>query len=192
MSVNKQRRKEQLAVKIIANASEAEKDAIAEWTEKLLILRQSNYNKITKGREAIRLTAQYKIIHSLLKVIAKETKLDKFDASKVNLASYKTTLASLKSFWNKRSIRQKFGIGAGTLTAIVFGGQGAGIAALGTAIGVPLWALTGAGAYFFAGLYEDITGKKPDLTTSYMIIEGKRKPESDLLKRIGNKIVKKR
>ena len=40
------------------------------------------------------------------------------------------------------------------------------LAALGTAIAVPLWVEFGAGATFFGVLYEEITGQKPEIRSS--------------------------
>ena len=52
-------------------------------------------------------------------------------------------------------------------------GQGAGIAALGTAIGVPLWVVFGAGAAFLGEIYERFTGRRRPETT-YTVIDAKR------------------
>ncbi|OCC02401.1 hypothetical protein BA190_24055 [Labrys sp. WJW] len=51
--------------------------------------------------------------------------------------------------------------GAGAGLAF-FGTQGAGIAALGTAAGVPLWVVPGAGSMFAKTLHEELTKRKGD------------------------------
>ena len=56
------------------------------------------------------------------------------------------------------------GFGGAALGLVLFGTQGAGIAALGAAIGVPLWIVFGAGAAFLGVLYEEITRKTADKT----------------------------
>jgi hypothetical protein len=60
-------------------------------------------------------------------------------------------------------------MGAAATGVALFGGQGAGVAALGTAVGVPLWVIFGAGGAFMGVLYEELTGKKRTAKTSYTI-----------------------
>jgi hypothetical protein len=60
------------------------------------------------------------------------------------------------------------------------GGQGAGVAALGTAVGVPLWVVFGAGATFLGVLYEEITRKKPNKSTSYQVIDAEREDKENV------------
>jgi hypothetical protein len=64
--------------------------------------------------------------------------------------------------WDDRSLPGRLGIGGAAVGLALFGGQGAGVAALGTAVGVPLWVVFGAGATFLGVLYEEITRKKPN------------------------------
>jgi hypothetical protein len=51
------------------------------------------------------------------------------------------------------------GSGGAAVGVALFGGQSAGIAALGTAIGVPLWVVFGAGAAFAKSLHSEL-GRK--------------------------------
>src|SRR5690606_15189222 len=76
--------------------------------------------------------------------------------------------------WDNRGLSGRLGIATAIATVVVFGGQGAGIAALGTAIGVPLWVVFGAGAAFLGEVYEKFTGKRRHETT-YTVIDAKRK-----------------
>ena len=71
----------------------------------------------------------------------------------------------------------KLGLGGAAVGLAVFGGQGAGIAALGTAIGVPLWVVFGAGAAFLGVLYEEIADKKPDRRTTYRVMDADKEDE---------------
>ena len=88
--------------------------------------------------------------------------------------------------WDERSKKSRTGIAVGGAALALVGGQGAGIAALGTAIGLPLWIVLGAGAYFAAGIVEDLinhlpTQKRPQMKNGkYEIIdiEAKVKKES--------------
>ncbi|KQP30603.1 hypothetical protein ASF49_13955 [Methylobacterium sp. Leaf104] len=61
--------------------------------------------------------------------------------------------------WDDRSTTARFGLGGAIAGAVLFGGQSAGIAALGTAVGVPLWVVLGAGASFANVLREELSRK---------------------------------
>ena len=150
----------QLAVRVLSNADDMQRKALSDWAEGLLVIRNSNKSVVKKGREAIQFTAKSKVLIPLLKIIAKEIKIDQFDASKLNLESKGSINRSIKSFWDNRSFPMKIGIGVFSTSLIIFGTQGAGIAAFGTAIGVPLWVVLGTGATFAAVLYEEATGRK--------------------------------
>ncbi|GHU14744.1 hypothetical protein FACS189441_5120 [Betaproteobacteria bacterium] len=91
-----------------------------------------------------------------------------------NIYFMNTTLA-----WDERGLTARLGLSGAAVGVALFGGQGAGIAALGTAIGVPLWVVFGAGAAFVGVLYEEITGKKPNAKTTYTVIDGERKDPGD-------------
>lgn len=58
--------------------------------------------------------------------------------------------------WDERGTKSRFGIAGAGVGLAVFGTKGAGIAALGGAIGVPLWIVLGAGAYFAPVLIEEL------------------------------------
>ena len=130
----------QIAVKIVSSANAAEKEALRSWIERLLALKASNLPTAQKAKRAITLTAESKVVVPSVKIIARETK---------------------RLAWDERGLKGRLGLGGAAIGAAMFGGQGAGIAALGTAIGVPLWVVFGAGAAFAGVLYEEITGKKP-------------------------------
>ena len=59
--------------------------------------------------------------------------------------------------WDNRSATARFGLGGAAVGLALFGSQGAGIAALGTAIGVPLWVVLGGGAAFANWLVEELS-----------------------------------
>lgn len=58
-----------------------------------------------------------------------------------------------------RGLKSKWGLSAAGAAAVAFGTQGAGIAALGGAIRVPLWLVFGAGGAFLAMLYQELQAK---------------------------------
>lgn len=133
-------KRNQLIVRIASASTSSEKDALRIWIERLLELRASNLPDLRKAKEAISITASSGIIRPTVKLIARETK---------------------RVTWDERGVKGRMGIVGAVAGLAMFGGQGAGIAALGTAIGVPLWVVFGAGATFVGALYEEITGKKP-------------------------------
>ncbi|MGY0559815.1 hypothetical protein ACW7G2_03715 [Luteimonas sp. A277] len=155
MSSEKQK---QLAVRIAATANAVEKEALRIWIERLLALKAADLPTSVKARKAISLTAESKVVLPTVKIIARETK---------------------RLAWDERGITARLGLGGAAMGVALFGGQGAGIAALGTAIGVPLWVVFGAGAAFVGVLYEEITGKRPSSKTTYTVIDGERKDPED-------------
>ncbi|WP_395795601.1 hypothetical protein, partial [Aquimonas sp.] len=120
-------KQKQLAVKIAASVNAAEREAIRIWIEHLLALKATNLPSTQKARQAISITADSKVVVPAVKIIARETK---------------------RLAWDERGLKARLGLGGAAVGVALFGGQGAGIAALGTAIGVPLWVVFGAGAAF--------------------------------------------
>lgn len=155
MSSEKQK---QLAVRIAASANAVEKEALRIWIERLLALKATDLPATQKAKKAISLTAESKVVLPTVKIIARETK---------------------RLAWDERGLTARLGLGGAAVGAALFGGQGAGIAALGTAIGVPLWVVFGAGAAFVGVLYEEITGKRPNTKATYTVIDGERKDPED-------------
>ena len=150
----------QVAVRVAASATEAERVALAKWAEGLIAIRSSNAGALVKGKEAVQLTLRSEVVWPLVKMLGKELK---------------------RVGWNERGYKSRgLLVGAG-LGLVLFGGQGAGIAALGTAIGVPLWIVLGAGGAFVGTLLEEVRrlGKSPEreasVKTSYTVIDGDKK-----------------
>lgn len=149
----------QLAVYVTETATESEREALLNWANELLKIRDKNLPARSKAVEAVHLTARSKVIWPAAKMMAKEVK---------------------RHAWDERGIKSRFGLGGAAIGILAFGGQGAGIAALGTAIGVPLWVVLGAGATFAGMLVEELQKKetkKP--TTSYSVIDADRRKEND-------------
>ena len=140
----------QLAVRIANAASDSEKVALKTWIEHLLAVKEADLTKLQKSKEAIRLTADSEVIIPTIKLLAKEIK---------------------RLAWDDRKLKGRLGIGGAAVGVALFGGQGAGIAALGSAIGVPLWVVFGAGAAFVGVLYEELTGEKPAPKSKYTVID---------------------
>jgi hypothetical protein len=152
-----QSKQRDLAIRIARGASDAQRIALAAWAHELLEIRASNLSTFKKGKRALEATLQTKVVWPAAKIAAQEIK---------------------RLTWDERGYKGRWGL-LGALTGLlIFGGQGAGIAALGTAIGVPLWVVLGAGAAFAAGLYEEITSKKSNTSntdkTTYRVIDADR------------------
>ncbi len=132
-------RQRKLAARIASTANDEEKEELRLWIEQLLELKAANLSSVQKAKKAIAVTASSKVVLPIVKIIAREMK---------------------RFTWDDRGLKGKLGIWSAVAGLAIFGGQGAGIAALGTAVGVPLWVVFGAGATFVGALYEEITTKK--------------------------------
>jgi len=139
----------QLAVTIAKQVSQSEGDEIREWAAKLLEIRGEPISAPMKAKKALTLTAKSKVVLPALKIIAKQSK---------------------KYGWDNRSAAQRIGMGAAAVGITVFGGANAGIAALGGAVGVPLWMVLGGGAMFAKYLIDEITQKDTSGAT-YKVID---------------------
>lgn len=129
----------QLAVQIAKSVDDEERLALLSWLTKLLEIRESSLSLKRKARDAITLTVESKVIRPAAKLIWREVK---------------------RLAWNERGTKSRFSLIGMAIGLTIFGGQGAGIAALGTAIGVPLWVVLGAGGAFAGALIEELSSSK--------------------------------
>ncbi len=143
-----------IARQIIRYASADERDALRRWAEGLLFIRRSNLSVIKKASEAIRLTKDNKAVASIVK--REWSKLKRWG-------------------WDERSWKARLGMGAMVATVATVGNAGAGIAALGTAIGVPLWIVTGAGATFAGFIIDEVKSESGKPKTTYTEIDAEKK-----------------
>ena len=180
----------QVLDRIADSANDEQKQALVRWADTLLTIKESDTSLAKKVTESISATANFSTIKPLLVLIGKELTPHELSALSQNLLdtynSKLTRVAKLKKAvtltgkavkelgWDNRGLSGRLGIATAIATVVVFGGQGAGIAALGTAIGVPLWVVFGAGAAFLGEAYEKFTGKRRPETT-YTVIDAKRK-----------------
>jgi hypothetical protein len=117
-----------------------EQTALLGWMKDLLAVRSGKESEITKAIQALKLTANSKTLWPVLKVLGAEAK---------------------HYGWDDRSLKARFGIVGAAAGVVVFGWAGAGIAALGGAIGLPLWIVLGAGGLAAGAIVEELTVKKP-------------------------------
>ncbi|MGO7769831.1 hypothetical protein ACC736_32870 [Rhizobium ruizarguesonis] len=145
----------QLAITIAGSVTRTEADALRDWARLLIDLKDENISGAAKARKAISLTASSRVILPAVKIISVQAK---------------------KLGWNDRTSTQRLGIAAAAGAFALFPGANAGIAALGGAVGVPLWMVFGGGSMFLKVLYDELT-KRPDEQTSgasYKVIDAKK------------------
>jgi hypothetical protein len=145
-----------IARRVVAETSEVDRRALLAWAEELLRIRESTLTVAQKARAALRASLRTEVATPLLHVLAEESR--------------DLGIRSKKVLWDDRGWGARLALGGITLGTVAFGSQGAGIAALGGAIGVPLWLVLGAGGAFLGCLIEELRGKSPP-TTSYTVIE---------------------
>jgi len=139
--MNKETGERVIAVRIVEGASPSEREALLYWMIRLLQIRDSKLSQLQKARQALLLTKRSEVIWPILKLLA----------------------AELKRFgWDERSNKARAGLLTAGGALALFGTQGAGIAALGTAIGIPLWIVFGAGAYFATGFIQELVDRIPE------------------------------
>ncbi len=134
-------KQKQLAVQIAQKASPDENAALRTWAYGLLALRDKQVSVLTKGKEAIGLTIKSKVAWTLIKMMAREIK---------------------RHGWDDRSSTAKVGLTGAAVGLTFFPGAGAGIAALGGAVGVPLWVVLGGGSMFAKLLIGELLELKVD------------------------------
>ncbi|MER8970950.1 MULTISPECIES: hypothetical protein [unclassified Mesorhizobium] len=148
-------RERQLVVQIVKGATLQQTDALRTWALTLLEIRQSGLPARTKAKQAVAATMHGKVVGPILK----------------------SALGRAKSVgWDNRTIAQRLGLGGAAVGVAMFGGQSAGIAALGMGVGVPLWAVLGAGSMFATYLYEELTEAPPTAKSgaTYRVIDAEK------------------
>jgi hypothetical protein len=103
------------------------------WARGLLALRESGAPVLERAREALRLTRVAGVVVPVLRSSGR---------------------GIVRVAWRDRTWAARFAFGGMAVAAAAYGGKSAGIAALGTAVGVPLWVVFGAGGAF-AGVLAD-------------------------------------
>jgi hypothetical protein len=126
----------QLAITIAATATELERTALEKWANDLLRIRDCDIDTLEKAKQAIELTLDAEVVWPAVTILGSEIK---------------------RVGWDERSLPARLGLSGVALAATVFSGKAAGIAALGTAVGVPLWVVFGAGGTFIGVLIDEIS-----------------------------------
>ncbi len=127
-----------LAHRIAAGTTVTERDALLEWAQQLLAISRSSAGALAKTRQAFGATLTREVAWPVSKLLAAEIQ---------------------RLAWTDRGLKSRWALSAAGAAAVAFGTQGAGIAALGGAVGVPLWLVFGAGGAFLGMLYEELQAK---------------------------------
>jgi hypothetical protein len=139
--LNNETEKRAVASRVASTASEVEREALLFWMVRLIQIRESSLSGVHKAKQALQLTSKSKVVWPVVKILSQEVK---------------------RLGWDERGTKSRFGMVGAGLGLAIFGSQGAGIAALGTAIGVPLWVVLGAGAYFAPVLIDELMKLVPE------------------------------
>lgn len=115
--------------------SDGQRVALRDWASRLLEIRTLGVSELRKARLALDVTYRAEIVLPVIKAMAESVK---------------------DLVWDDRSWAGRLGLGTAGVAAMAFGKQGAGIAALGGAIGLPLWIVLGAGGSFAGMLVDEL------------------------------------
>ncbi len=148
---------QQKIVTLIAESiSDVEREPIKLWLQGILEIHNSDVSKTMKAKNALNITIRNKILWPVIKLISRKVKLHTWDN-------------------RSKAMRRSYGVAA--LAIALLGNQAAGIAALGGAIGIPLWMVFGGGALFAQMLYIELSKGKSQATlpkTKYTVIDAEK------------------
>ncbi len=125
----------ELGITIVKSASPEQLSVLEAWAKRMLEIRNSPMSRVLKAKAAIQSTIELKAITPILALSATEIK---------------------RVGWDERGYVAKWTIGA-AIASLTLTGQGAGIAALGGAIGVPLFVVFGAGGALAGTIIQEIS-----------------------------------
>ena len=133
MSIDQNSR--EIAVKVINQITPSEREALGKWLEDLLTIKNGQLSKVEKFKLVVLKTKKSAVIFPVIKMLFKGMK---------------------KHGWEDRGVKGRLAVTGMATGLLFFSGQSAGIAALGGAIGVPLWIVFGAGGAFAGVAIEEI------------------------------------
>ena len=126
---------QQLASAVLERATPDERAALLFWAQQLLAVRGSSMSRLEKAKRAILITIELKAVLPFITFLGAEIK---------------------RVGWDERGLPARMALSAAAVAGLLLSGHGAGIAALGGAIGVPLWVVFGAGAAFAGVIIEEV------------------------------------
>jgi hypothetical protein len=125
----------ELAQQLAQKLTTKEAQAVTRWVTELLEIRQSAVPMKDKARQALQVTVTSDIILGLARLLVRELK---------------------RVGWDERSWSSRLALSGISLGVLLFGNEGAGIAAMGGAVGLPLWIVFGAGGAFAGTLLQEL------------------------------------
>jgi hypothetical protein len=147
---------QQIAIRILETATDVERQAMKVWLGELLDIRSSNTSNLTKAKKALSITFANKILWPIIKLIYREMK---------------------RHAWDNRSVTTRGSYVGAAIALATVGGQSAGIAALGTAIAVPLWVVFAGGAALANNVLNvniEKDRQTSSLRTTYTVIDAEK------------------
>lgn len=129
------RQQKNVAKDIVGGLSIEEQNELELWCNQLIQIRKGSFSKAEKIKQALKVTFKASNIFSVFKLISTSIK---------------------KYAWDDRKTKGRLGILGLGVGLTFFAGQAAGVAALGSAVGVPLWVVFGAGGTFVGFILEEI------------------------------------
>jgi hypothetical protein len=124
-----------VVVTALAHSSESDRELLKHWAQQLLEIRSSHCSTYEKACRAIEVSVNSKAIWPFVKMVSSEVK---------------------RLGWDERGLRARIALAMLGPAALLVSSQGASIAALGGALGVPLWIVFGAGGAFAGVIIEEI------------------------------------
>jgi hypothetical protein len=125
---------ESMAVAVVSQATAGERLVLLRWAQILQSIINAPTSKTLKCKLAVQATMQFDVLFPIMRLIGSELK---------------------RLGWDDRGLPARVGLSAAA-AALTLSGSGAGIAALGGAIGVPLWVVFGAGGTFVGVIIDEL------------------------------------
>jgi hypothetical protein len=161
-SLTTRERAQELASLLVKGITKQERDSVVGWLQSLRSIAETRGSFVDKSQRALKETLSADVVWPVVKVIGSEIK---------------------RHAWDERSTATKFAGGA-ALSALALGGSsGAGIAALGAAVAVPIWIVFASGGSFAGVLVDEIKKATGDLGEDEKIA----RPQDDAAKRVARK-----
>jgi len=139
---------------VVDQASIHERQILLSWAQQLVAIRDGNLSTIEKAKASVSATVESKAIWPFLNLVGRELK---------------------RLGWDERGFAARIGLSAAALALLIPGKGAAGIAALGGAIGVPLWVVFGAGGAFVGVIIQELnkqTPPEPSAASREKVVEG--------------------
>jgi len=144
----------ELAREIVADLDLDQKMALMSWAQELVAIRSADVSLPRRAAAAVKASMRRETVAVLLK--------------RIQGSATKAGVRAKVLLWDNRNWATRVALG-GVGAGLAVGGAeaGAGIAALGSAIGVPLWLVTASGGAFLGALIDELApmmpkGRTPD------------------------------